>query len=425
MFNLLDIEYKILGTLILSDNSTDRRQIIQTVKSDNFTDETARQIFIKICNTLKTFPNADLDILTAELLPDELRLFTATAETMLSPQIAHNQLNDTLRAFQQLQTQRQLREKMSELQIQPEVSAADIQQLADMANCQKIQRKNALTAFIQNYNSKHKRIETGFLQLDTMLNGGFQSGTVAAFGARPSTGKTCFACNIALHTAKKGFKTLFFSLEMTSSMIIERLLASCSNYTYSSIQQRYATIIDLQPYLDSFPETLDIIDDISEVNGICDIIYTEKPDICFVDFIQICTVSNKNFPDTRQKIDYISQRLKQTAKMTGCCIVILSQMTRASKEKPTMSDLKESGTLEQDSDYVLLLHRPFVYDKSGNNSENETAVILDKNKFGKTGQLNFRFDGCYQKFTELSKDLSQVETHKEQVVSFDNLTLPF
>ena len=212
---------------------------------------------------------------------------------------------------------------------------------------------------------------------------------------------------------------------MTSSMIIERLLASCSNYTYSSIQQRYATIIDLQPYLDSFPETLDIIDDISEVNGICDIIYTEKPDICFVDFIQICTVSNKNFPDTRQKIDYISQRLKQTAKMTGCCIVILSQMTRASKEKPTMSDLKESGSLEQDSDYVLLLHRPFVYDKSGNNSENETAVILDKNKFGKTGQLNFRFDGCYQKFTESSKDLSQVETHKEQVVSFDNLTLPF
>ena len=125
MFNLLDIEYKILGTLILSDNSTDRRQIIQTVKSDNFTDETARQIFIKICNTLKTFPNADLDILTAELLPDELRLFTATAETMLSPQIAHNQLNDTLRAFQQLQTQRQLREKMSELQIQPEVSAPE------------------------------------------------------------------------------------------------------------------------------------------------------------------------------------------------------------------------------------------------------------------------------------------------------------
>lgn len=398
---------------------------MQTVKSNDFTDETARGIYIKICKTLKIYPDADLDVLTKELSPDELRLFTAAAETMLSPQIAHNQLNDTLRAFQQLQTQQQLREKISELQIQPEVSAADIQQLADMANCQKIQRKNALTAFIQNYNSKHKRIETGFLQLDTMLSGGFQSGTIAAFGARPSTGKTAFAGNIALHTAKKGFKTLFFSLEMTSSMIIERLLSSYSNYTYSSIQQRYATIIDLQPYLDSFPEKLDIIDDISDIDAICNIVHNEKPAICFIDFIQICTVNNKNFPDTRQKIDYISQRLKQTAKMTDCCIVILSQMTRASKDKPTMSDLKESGSLEQDSDYVILLHRPFICDRSGNHSENETAVILDKNKFGKTGQLNFRFDGCYQKFTEL-KDSNQTETHKEQkIISFDDLILPF
>ena len=110
-------------------------------------------------------------------------------------------------------------------------------------------------------------------------------------------------------------------------------------------------------------KNLTVIDDISHVEKISELIYAEKPELVIIDFVQIITSKNK-FPDNRQRIDYISQMLKSTAKATGACIMTLSQLTRAGKDKPTMSDLKESGGLEQDSDYVILLHRPYVNDKS-------------------------------------------------------------
>ena len=118
--------------------------------------------------------------------------------------------------------------------------------------------------------------------------------------------------------------------------------------------------------------------------------------------MQIVT-SDRHFADNRQRIDYISQRLKQTAKAVGCCLIILSQLTRAGKDKPTMSDLKESGGLEQVSDYVFLLHRPYVQDKSSGEYQPEnTTVICDKNKFGSTGELKFIFAGKYQRFSTVS-----------------------
>jgi replicative DNA helicase len=133
--------------------------------------------------------------------------------------------------------------------------------------------------------------------------------------------------------------------------------------------------------------------------------------------------AQKKFVDNRQRIDYISQALKKCAKETKCSFVVLSQITRAGKDAPSMSDLKESGGLEQDSDYIILLHRPYVNDKeSGKARPSETKIILDKNKFGNTGVINYNFNGMFQRFTELEEDDTQrISKPINTVTSADDL----
>ena len=143
---------------------------------------------------------------------------------------------------------------------------------------------------------------------------------------------------------------------------------------------------------------IQIIDDISDIESIINYVYANKPDICFIDYIQIVNIFEKQFLDNRHKIDYISNQIKRCAKKTGTIFVVLSQITRVAKDNPTMSDLKESGSLEQDSDYVILLHRPYV----NNKAENPTRTILklDKNKFGKSVELRYNFESDFQRFIE-------------------------
>ena len=115
--------------------------------------------------------------------------------------------------------------------------------------------------------------------------------------------------------------------------------------------------------------------------------------------MQIISTTSK-FQDTRAKIDYISALFKRTAKKTGCAIMVLSQLTRAGKDAPTMSDLKESGGLEQDGDYIALLHRPYVLNKGEGIPPGKTEMLLDKNKFGRCGKLDLEFRVKYQQFLE-------------------------
>ena len=122
--------------------------------------------------------------------------------------------------------------------------------------------------------------------------------------------------------------------------------------------------------------------------------------------MQIIT-SLKHHENVRTKIDYISSELKRTAKKTNTCIILLSQLTRNNKEAPTMSDLKESGGLEQDGDYIALLHRPYVLNKSDSSILPTMAqLLLDKNKFGRTGVIDLYFDGSIQRFTEYQNNYS-------------------
>lgn len=154
---------------------------------------------------------------------------------------------------------------------------------------------------------------------------------------------------------------------MTIRMVFDKLVSNICNIHYNIAQSHKLTNkqYELVKTAVESLQTLNVYDDIYTVEDIVANIYRNKPDVVCIDYIQIIR-SKKDFKDPRTRIDYISQTLKQCAKDTGCVILMLAQVNRLGKDMPRMSDLKESGGLEQDSDHVLLIHRPYVVDKTIN-----------------------------------------------------------
>lgn len=391
------LEYKLIGSLLLLDGS-DRRRILAGVSCRDFEDETAREIYQTLSGVCRKHTEADEAVLLSALTKEQQKTTIALLDTMMAPNIAKMHLDDTLAAMKSLANDRRLRRAVTELSISKSIQPGDIRQLSQLADeMGSTAAMSSAENYLLHYGDKQVQFSTGFSTLDDLLNGGFAAGTLATIGARPSTGKTTFVINIVSHEPSR--KVLFFSLEMTSGMIYDRLVSDIADVEYHLAFRHRLPIETVRAVVEQYPQ-LAIVDNVADVETIVEMIYTERPEMVIIDFVQIIT-SNRRFVDNRQRIDYISQALKQAAKATGCCIITLSQLTRAGKDKPTMSDLKESGGLEQDCDYVILLHRPYVNDKSDEkNRPEDTTVILDKNKFGNTGELKFDFNGRRQRFTE-------------------------
>ncbi len=258
--------------------------------------------------------------------------------------------------------------------------------------------------FLFNLTKPHQTIKTGLSKVDK-VTGGLRKGTVFMIGARPSTGKTALALNIAEHSLKNNKKVVIFSLEMSAEMIFERIAAAVLSISYDKFLNKSFSVqelLDIEELINKLKKSgnLYVIDDINAVELITEKVAQIKPDLVIVDFIQIVTTLNRQ-ESQRVKIDYISAEFKRIAKRTKASVIILSQLKRNDKnEPPTMSDLKESGGLEQDGDYIALLHRPYVADKR--HGDSATAFLnIDKNKFGTTGFTELHFNGEYQRFTQV------------------------
>lgn len=392
-----EIEFKILASAVSLDE--DNRRKIFALNEKYFLNENTKKIFGALKRIFSEYPNADESIYLSAFDSEARKIVLSVMQSSLTPTLMAEQLDDTLNAFKQIVREAEIRSEFNMLAISDDISYQTIKSLADKFEPEENSVKDNAVLYLQNYKKKYETIPTGFKFMDELLNGGFIKGTIATIGARPSTGKTTFAINIASHNRK--LKILFFSLEMSAGMIYDRIMADYLNEDYTKTGKHedieIAYVIDM---LEQY-ENLKIIDDLSDIEDITSMIYQQKPDFVIIDYVQIVT-SMQMFIDNRQRVDYISQLLKKTAKKVNCCILVLSQLTRNAKEKPTMSALKESGGLEQDSDYIILLHRDYVNDKSNEDVDaKDTDVTLDKNKFGMTKELKFDFYGKHQRFLEI------------------------
>lgn len=399
----IEIERAVLGEILTFESCRLKAALIS---SDDFSFEEHSDIAGVILSLEKEGKPYDF-ITVANLCGTEYR---PIIQQCIQTAVTAAMFDEHLRLLKAMASQRRLIARFHALSLDGDVSVNTVQQMVEnekqrslntdvkKASCERAEQ------FLEKLNEKKGSLLTGFSTIDSIL-GGIREGTVFIVGARPSVGKTAFALNIATNQLKNK-SVMFFSLEMSAEMIYERVMASILQIDYEKFSRNTLSDNDISAVKEETQKILDsgnltVIDDVYNIEHICNLICEQKPALAVVDFMQIISASGK-FENVRNRIDYISAMFKRAAKATGCVILVLSQLSRIGGSSPTMSDLKESGGLEQDGDYIALLHRPYVASKrEGEYSPEETELMLDKNKFGRTGIINLWFDLKHQKFHEL------------------------
>ncbi|OHD54482.1 MAG: replicative DNA helicase [Spirochaetes bacterium GWF1_51_8] len=267
-------------------------------------------------------------------------------------------------------------------------------------------------------------IPTGFYLFDEMTSG-FQKSDLVVIAARPSMGKTAFALNIALNIGKKNpdYGILFFSLEMSAQELTLRSLSSESGIPLKKIRSGRITKEDHQDLLTAakkLEKTKILIDDtpaipLNELRSKARRAFRKYDvKIIFIDHLQIITAGDPNKPSFNrvQEMSYITRSLKALAKELQIPVVALSQLSRASEKRedkaPMLSDLRDSGTIEQDADVISFLHRDEYY--TGKKSEeelqkekNQAELLILKHRNGPIGKVMLGFYGEIVKFMNLEQ----------------------
>lgn len=255
-------------------------------------------------------------------------------------------------------------------------------------------------------------VPTGFKALDSILSG-FQNTDFIILAARPSMGKTALALNFALSAAKANIGVAVFSLEMGAEQLSMRMLCSEARVNASALRSGFFSMDDwdkLTEISDRFVDMPVYIDDTStptimDIYTKCRRLKLDKDiGLIIIDYIQLMEGNDKM--DRHLQIAKISRALKGLAKDLNVPIVALAQLNRTvesrDNKRPRLSDLRESGALEQDADVVLFIYRDEVYNKSPDNpNKGKAEVIVAKHRNGATGAVGLHFHNIYTRFDDL------------------------
>lgn len=259
-------------------------------------------------------------------------------------------------------------------------------------------------------------IPTGFKDLDFKLSG-LQPSDLVLVAARPSMGKTAFVLNVADHVAvKEGVTTAIFSLEMSSAQLVNRMLSLESSVDADKLRKGRLDGSDWGKLIegaDNIAKSHLIIDDtasisIGELRSKCRKFKMEHDlGLVIIDYLQLMTGSGKS--DSRQQeISDISRSLKALAREINAPVVALSQLSRAVEQRPDhrpmLSDLRESGAIEQDADVVMFLYRDDYYNKD-TDIPGVAEIIIAKQRNGPIGTVNMAWIAEQTKFADLEKPL--------------------
>lgn len=255
-------------------------------------------------------------------------------------------------------------------------------------------------------------VVSNFKLLDQMTSG-FQKGDLIILAARPSMGKTSLALNIAVNASKQGHAVGVFSLEMSAEQLTLRLLSTESGISHQHIKN--ATIsseewIELTHFAADLAELKFYIDDspgctLMEIRTKARKLKAKgQLDMLVIDYLQLLS-SNKKHENRHQEVSEISRSLKTLAKELQIPIIALSQLSRAVDarvdKRPMLSDLRESGAIEQDADLIMFLYRDIVYNQDTENP-GSTELIIGKQRNGPTGTVPLHFIRELTKFEDVS-----------------------
>jgi replicative DNA helicase len=436
----VELEEAVLGAIMLEKDAI--LQIIDLLKPESFYKDEHQKIFQAIIDL--TSSNRAIDLLT---VTEELRKKKQLDEvggpvyiTQLTSQVAsaaHVEFH--ARIVAQKHIQRELIRVSSEIQSRAFDASTDVDDLLDFSEAElfniaqgnikkESQKVNVLIkeAILQMEEASKRAdsligIPSGFTKLDGLTNG-WQNSDLVIIAARPSMGKTAFVLTMARNMAVEHNRSVaIFSLEMASLQLVNRLIVAetelpsnrirngkLADFEWEQLDYKIKNLVEAPIFIDDTP-AISIFELRAKARRLK---RQHNIDILIIDYLQLMTGTADTRGNREQEVSMISRSLKGIAKELNIPVIALSQLNRSveirsGNKRPQLSDLRESGAIEQDADMVMFIHRPEKYglmeDENGNSLRGLAEIILAKHRNGPIGDVILKFKDEFAKFTEMEE----------------------
>jgi len=428
----LEAEKAVLGCMLISEDA--KVQVFESVKEELFYSETHKKIFSCLCGLFEKNEKCDLITVTNQLkqqdmLDDVGGIEYITELVELMPTAAN--VDEYIKIVRDKYLLRTIIENATRIISEASSEPEEVDSFLDEAESlifdisqHKTKRdvyplKDLVKESIELIEEIHEKrglvtgLPTGYRDLDNRTTG-FHPSEFIIIASRPSMGKTSFACNVALNlnTGVTKFPILIFSLEMSKEQLVQRMLCCEAKINLMKLRQGMLTDEDMGKLLLSagrLEETPIFIDDTPSLNifelraRARRLKASENIQLIVIDYLQLMRGRGRA-ENRQQEISEISASMKALAKELKVPVIAISQLSRATEQRegkePQLSDLRESGSLEQDADLVLLLYREDFYRRDESN--NVADIIIAKQRNGPTGTLNLTFLKEYMRFENYS-----------------------
>jgi len=434
--NNIDSERALLGSIMLRPEAI--HEIMDIIKADAFYAEKHRIIFQSMGELFQK--NEPIDLLTISARLTEKNQLDQTGGTNYLTELV-NLVPSSANAehyaeiVQKKYVMRQLIEASEHISMLGYEEAEDLSTLLDMAekkiyevtqgktSNKFVEIKDILAEAWERLDKLHKSkdelrgIPTGFRDLDAKLSG-LQKSDLIILAARPSMGKTSLALDIARQAAiKHNIPVAIFSLEMSNQQLVDRMMAAEARVDAWKLRtgglkldSEFEKIRDSLDVLSKAPIFVDDqpANNILKMRGVVRRLKNEKGiGLVVVDYLQLMApVQSKNNDNVVQQITEISRSLKHLAREFDVPVLALSQLSRAVEQRggrPRLSDLRDSGSIEQDADVVMFIHREDKY-KDESEKTNIAEILIEKHRNGPTGSIQLYFDQSKSSFMDIDKN---------------------
>ena len=426
-----EAEKSVLGSAMLSKDAL--FDVLEVVRAEDFYDENHKEIFRAITDLQRR--NSPVDALTvSEELKKRNSLEMVGGRTYVASLASGTPTTSNAMEYGRIVAEkaslRRLINTADDIVVKGYEGGMDADQMLDYAESgifeisqarQKGQYSHIKDVLIDNIETIDKAsqmdggltgVTTGFRELDEKTSG-LQKSDLIILAARPAMGKTAFALSLARNAAVKGnASVMIFSMEMAKEQLTQRLLSMESKVELQSLKTgrlERRDWDDINVALDILSKANIYIDDtagigIMEMKSKCRRLKAEKGlDLVIIDYLQLMNPEGR--ADSRtQEISVISRNLKLLARELDCPVLVLSQLSRAPEtrtdHRPMLSDLRESGSIEQDADIVIFLYRDEYYNKEDTEKPGECEVIVAKHRNGPTGSVDVAWVERYTQFRD-------------------------
>lgn len=426
----IEAEQSVLGSILMEKDLI--TVVTDIVKKEDFYSEANAEIYDSMLTLFKKSEPIDIITVVNELrnhgvlemcggipyitslssAPDFTQHITKYAAIVKEKSILRKLIKSSTEVIQQCYEQNV---EVSQILDKAEKSVFEIAQEKDQRGLVKIEQvlADSFESLQDLYRNKGtiSGLTTGFLDLDRKING-LQKTDLILVAARPAMGKTAFTLNIAQNAAMKGKASVaIFNLEMSKEQLIQRMISATSHVELNKLKNGniddeewpqittgMSLLQNTNIYIDDSPGITAV-----ELRSKCRRLKVERGlDLVLIDYLQLMESEGK-VESRQQEISKISRSLKVLAKELECPVIALSQLSRAveqrSDHRPMLSDLRESGAIEQDADLVMFLYRDDYYNKDSE-QKNVTEVIIAKHRHGEVGTIPLTWMGQYQLFKD-------------------------